>query len=238
MVKRIMVALFAVLGLGLSVYTMHSLPRHPDWKHAKQSVVFIDLELVGTDKKPVSGTASGFLVGSDGYIVTVAHAIRTTKGESMEVKISLYGDPVKKYKPLVMYVNTYLDIAVLKIEVDRPLPYLHFNVDAQDGDSLFMVGHPRGFGWSIYPTMLSSRLFLPVPIVDAESDTMQYMFQLSAPMSPGVSGAPVLDTNGRVVCMTHIIRIPSFPGAQINFCVPSEIIVHALEAARVRMGTN
>lgn len=231
--KRFVITLFGLLGLAMSLFTISKLPKHPNWEHTKSAVVYLDLYFVDKDSDTVNGDASGFLVSSDGYIVTVAHALRTPEGKPITVEVSTYDNPGVKFKPLVIYVNTSLDIAVLKIKSDTPLPFLSLSTDADDGDSLFMVGHPWGCPWSIYPTMLSSKLFMPVKIVDQESSTMQYLFELSAPMAPGVSGAPVVDVNGRVVCMTHILKVVPIPAAQINFCVPSEVIDHALHSAQV-----
>ncbi len=85
------------------------------------------------------------------------------------------------------------------------------------GDEVYALGNPRGLEGS-----LSSGIVSGIRTIDASR-----LIQISAPISPGSSGGPVLDTNGRLVG----VAVGTFNGGQnLNFCIPALYVQRLLGA--------
>lgn len=209
-----------------------------DWVHLKLSTVRISILVTEYSKAglPVGvggGTGTGFFVSPDGYIITAAHVVSGFgKDSTAKITVDLWGAPGQGAEPQIIYVNPTSDVALIKIDLGRyRTPYLHlaYSGQAQVGDPLFVMGHPKGFSWTANKTMLSSKRFSDgARDVASGSPITQYVFQLADPIQQGVSGGPVVDINGDLVCMAHSGYF-SATGSQINFAVPSEIIRWVLE---------
>jgi hypothetical protein len=148
-------------------------------------------------------TASGFLIQDDGVVVTNHHVI--DGADELEVELSTgesFGD--------VYFVasSPERDLAVLRIPATQ-LPVLEIG-DASAlavGDRIYVVGNPMGMDRTFTDGLVSARRVL---------DGVGYI-QISAPISSGSSGGPVLDAAGRVVG----VATASITEAQnLNLAVP------------------
>jgi hypothetical protein len=147
--------------------------------------------------------ASGFIIKSDGIIVTNHHVVANAK--SMAVKLPS-GE---------VYKNVYLlssdpenDLAFLKIEaVDLPTIPLGNSNNVQVGDEVLLVGAPQGLEQTVSNGLISGiRLDNGVRIV-----------QTSAAASHGSSGGPLLNRSGEAV---GVMSFKLVDGENLNFAIP------------------
>lgn len=157
----------------------------------------------------VPSSGSGFLVSSDGYILTNNHVVQGAD----EIKVILNGRD--EYEATIEGLDPATDVAVLKIESDEPLPYIQLgDSDAiQVGDWVLAIGNPFGY--------LDNTV--TVGVVSAKNREhitgTQYenFLQTDAAINFGNSGGPLVDIYGRAVGINTAI---TSQGSGIGFAVP------------------
>lgn len=134
---------------------------------------------------------SGFIITKDGYIATNAHVINNSKS----IKVITYDNITHDVK-LIGYDSKY-DIALLKIDGDYP--YLQFDNsdDVYLGERVIALGNPLGLTFSVTEGIISG-------VHRTDSNGLSDYLQTDAPLNPGNSGGPLLDTNGKVIGITNI----------------------------------
>jgi serine protease Do len=163
--------------------------------------------------QPMRGTASGFFISADGYIVTNNHVVdgadrikvRTKDGRTL--KATLVGrDPAT-------------DLAVLKVE-GQGYPFVNFEDRSKPrvGDWVVAVGNPFNLGGTATAGIVSA---LSRPNVSG-SGYVDYM-QIDAPINRGNSGGPTFDLHGRVVGVNTAIFSPSGGSVGIGFDIPADV---------------
>ena len=141
---------------------------------------------------------SGFIVSADGYVVTNYHVVE----DADEIEIVTHDG--SRYNASIKGHDAKTDLALIKIEADRPLPYIEFgNSDnAKVGDWVVAVGNPFGLGGSVTAGIISARGR------DIQSGPFDDYLQIDAPINRGNSGGPLLDTQGRVLGINTAIFSP------------------------------
>ena len=113
------------------------------------------------------------------------------------------------------------DIALLKINSDKPLPTVEFGDDRQlrVGDWVVAVGNPFGLSNSVTAGIVSSHR-------PRHRRSQQYndFIQIDAPINRGNSGGPTFDLRGQVVGMNSMIFSPSGGSVGIGFAIPASTI--------------
>lgn len=152
---------------------------------------------------------SGFFVGTD-RIITNRHVIE----RSTRVEIHLQ-DGKKFVVRGVLAIDGEGDLALLHVEVPKglamPLPIVR--TVPQEGESILVVGNPYGLEGSVANG-----------IVSAVRDIAGYgrIIQITAPISPGSSGSPVVNMYGQVI---GVATLQAAEGQSLNFAVPAERIL-------------
>ena len=165
---------------------------------------------------------SGFIIDADGHIVTNKHVV----GDSSKVEVTLQdGD---KYTAKIIGTDARTDLAVLKIDAGKPLPYVSFgnSDEAQIGDWVIAVGNPFGLGGSVTTGIISARGR------DIHTGQFDDFLQIDAPINRGNSGGPTFNLNGEVIGINTAIYSPNGGSVGIGFAVPSTVakqVVAALE---------
>ena len=165
---------------------------------------------------------SGFIVDADGRIVTNNHVV----GDASKVEVTLQDGT--KYTAKIIGRDTRTDLALLKIDADKPLPYVAFgNSDAaQIGDWVVAVGNPFGLGGSVTTGIVSARGR------DIHTGQFDDFLQIDAPINRGNSGGPTFDLSGQVIGINTAIYSPNGGSVGIGFAVPSNVakkVVTAIE---------
>ncbi len=159
------------------------------------------------------GLGTGFIVRSDGVIVTNFHVIG--KGRAFRVQLA----DGKTYEPeMILAIDRRKDLAVIQIGA-RDLPVLPLGDSAalKPGQTVLAVGNPLGLEFSVSRGVVAARRDL-----DGRD-----MIQVAIPLEPGSSGSPVMDLEGRVV---GVLAIKS--AAALGFAVPVEVLKPLLEDFR------
>ena len=151
---------------------------------------------------------SGFFIEND-RIVTNRHVIEGAyRAEIHSSTGTVY--PVRG----VLAVDAEGDIAVLKIDSPttyvRPLPL--DKTSPQEGESVVVIGNPLGLEGSVTNGIVSAVRDIP---------TFGRIIQITAPISSGSSGSPVVNMHGQVI---GIATLQITGGQSVNFAIPSERI--------------
>ena len=160
------------------------------------------------DAKGASLTrGSGFFVASD-KIVTNRHVIE----KSNRVEIHLM-DGRKIPARGVLAIDGEGDLALLQIDAPpnaAPLPLVQ--VAPQEGESIVVIGNPFGLEGSVSNGIVSAVREIP---------GYGKIIQITAPISPGSSGSPVVNMRGQVI---GVATLQAAEGQSLNFAVPSQRI--------------
>ena len=151
----------------------------------------------------VVSSGSGFVIREDGVIVTNVHVIADADQLEIELATGEIFDNI-----YVLGTDERRDVAVLKVPATQ-LPALEIG-DANrlaTGDPIFVVGNPLGMDRSFSDGLISARRVI---------EGVGYL-QITAPVSEGSSGGPVLDGAGRVVGITTASLTE---GQNLNMAVP------------------
>ncbi len=173
-----------------------------------------------THKEKRRSLGSGFLISADGYIVTNNHVI----ADADEVHVQL-ADSDKSLDAKVIGRDPELDLALIKIEDGKDLPYLEFgnSEDIQIGEWVVAIGNPFGLQSTVTAGIISAvgRVIGAGPFDN--------FIQTDASINPGNSGGPLLNMDGKIVGINTAI-IAS--GQGIGFAIPSNMAKDIIEQLR------
>lgn len=165
-----------------------------------------------TGEAPATGLGSGFIISSDGYVLTNAHVI----ADMDEVSIKLTNK--KDYKAKVIGADPYTDVALLKIDAkDLPTVKIGDPQRVEPGEWVAAIGSPFGFESSVTVGVVSAKgRLLPngsyVPFI-----------QTDVAVNPGNSGGPLFSTSGEVVGINSAIYSQTGGYMGISFAIPINI---------------
>src|SRR3989339_1484370 len=180
----------------------------------------------GTEHIEIGG-GSGFIVSSDGYLVTNAHV-----ASDSEADYNVFLNDGTEYAAEVIASDDQLDIAVLKIEGDD-LPYLAFgDSDAvKVGQSVVAIGNALGEFRNTVSVGVVSGLSRSVTASSSQGDVEELydVIQTDAAINPGNSGGPLLDLSGKVI---GVNVATSMQGENISFSLPANAVKTTVESVR------
>ncbi len=173
---------------------------------------------------------SGFIVTSDGMIVTNNHVIEG----AASIVVTL--DDAERFPARLVGADPLTDVAVIKVNSPRPLRTVHWGNSGlvQVGDWVLVAGNPFALGNSF-----------TIGIVSAEGRDIgdgpfDHFLQLDAPINPGNSGGPAFDMSGDVVGINTAIVSPSGGSVGIGFAIPSDparrIVAALMAHGNIRRG--
>lgn len=179
-------------------------------KRAFPSVVLITMK--DNNDQPVS-LGSGFVVQKD-IVATNLHVIRgSTKGLA-----KLVGQDRELAVTGVVAFDEKRDLVLLKVALDAPPLAMNYSHTPEVGQTVYAVGNPQGLEGTFSQGIVSGIRNTPEG----------RWVQITAPISPGSSGGPILDSQGDVIGIA-VATLQS--GQNINFAIPvralTELIRHA-----------
>ncbi|HXS22070.1 MAG TPA: DegQ family serine endoprotease [Steroidobacteraceae bacterium] len=163
-------------------------------------------------EEPVRGAGSGFIVSSDGYVLTNGHVV---EGAS-QVTVRLVDQ--REFRAKVVGTDERTDIAVLKIAA-AGLPVVHFGDPSKlrPGEWVLAIGSPFGFDNSATAGIVSA--------IGRSLPTENYVpfIQTDVAVNPGNSGGPLFNLQGEVVGINSQIfsRTGGFMG--VSFAIPIDV---------------
>lgn len=197
--KLILILLTAFLSIGLKAQDVKTI-----YNKSKSSIVLI--VTYDSNQTPLA-LGSGFYFEKN-LIATNYHVI---KG-SNKIVIKNLGTQVKSENLKVKSYSEELDIAILEVGAVNTT-FLQLNtITPEIGDNILAIGNPKGLEGTISTGIVSGI---------RELSEIYHLIQITSPISPGSSGGPVLDANGKVIGISTFTLLNS---QNLNFAVPSNAI--------------
>jgi serine protease Do len=162
---------------------------------------------------------SGVVVDSKGYIITNRHVVE----KADRIRVRFQDDPPGvQHEAKVIGTDQETDLAVIKVEVDHPLPVAKLgNSDGmQVGDWVLAIGSPFGQAGTVTAGIVSAKGRDIVP-----QRQFQVFIQTDAAINPGNSGGPLVNMNGEVIGINTAILSETNAYAGIGFALPSKTVV-------------
>ncbi|MDB5890587.1 MAG: DegQ family serine endoprotease [Polaromonas sp.] len=158
------------------------------------------------------GQGSGFIVSSDGIILTNAHVVRDAK----EVTVKLTDR--REFRAKVLGADPKTDVAVLRIEAkDLPVVSIGNTGDLRAGDWVLAIGSPFGFENTVTAGVVSAKgRSLP-------DDSAVPFIQTDVAVNPGNSGGPLFNARGEVVGINSQIYSRSGGYQGVSFAIPIDL---------------
>jgi S1-C subfamily serine protease len=167
---------------------------------------------------PRSGSGSGVIIDTKGYILTNNHVIENA--QRIEVTLS---NGSKRPGNLVG-TDPFNDLAVIQIEASseqlQTLP-LGSSQDLQVGQKVIAIGNPFGLQQTLTTGIISS---LGRTLQTEYGGEMEDLIQTDAAINPGNSGGPLLDSQGKIIGLNTAIISPSGANVGIGFAIPADTI--------------
>ena len=141
---------------------------------------------------PEKGTGSGFIINSEGQILTNNHVVSGT------AQLTVTLEDKKVYKARVLGTDPSNDLALIQIKADHKLPFLKLG-DSDHlvvGQKVLAIGNPFGLEGTLTTGIVSS---LGRSLQTEDGRTLEGMIQTDAAINPGNSGGPLLDAHGSVI---------------------------------------
>lgn len=172
-------------------------------------------------------SGSGFVISSDGLIVTNAHVVTGATRVQVHLPAPAIQKGVKSavrargpiVKAKVLGLDSETDIALLKVEATG-LPTATFadSDRVRQGQLVLAMGHPLGLEEAVGMGVISATAR------QLKTDDPVIYLQTDAPINPGNSGGPLVDMDGRVVGINTLILTQSGGSEGVGFAVPSNIV--------------
>jgi serine protease Do len=157
---------------------------------------------------------SGVIVDARGYIITCYHLIK----DYATVNVTVFSSVRQIYKANVVDVDIANDLAVLKIESDRPLPVARLaNSDmVKATDTILAIGSPFGFEHTVTGGIISDNKRSIV----IGNTVYEDVLQTDAAVNRGSAGGALINGEGQVVGINTAIASPSGYFTGVSFAIP------------------
>lgn len=169
----------------------------------------------GGPARRVNSLGSGFIIDPAGIVVTNNHVI----ADADEVTVVL--NDGTKLKADIVGRDKKVDLAVLKVKSDKPLPFVKFGESEKLrlGEWVVAIGNPFGLGGTVTSGIVSARNR------DINSGPYDNYIQTDAAINRGNSGGPLFNLEGEVIGVNTAIISPSGTSVGIAFAVPSKTVI-------------
>jgi serine protease Do len=190
------------------------------------------------DGRPDSGPraerslGSGVIVDKKGFILTNNHVVE----QATKIQVQLNGDTTK-YTAKVVGVDEATDLAVIKIDAGKELPFAKLgNSDGvQVGDWVLAIGSPFGLNATVTAGIISAKDRSGI------GQQFQRFLQTDAAINPGNSGGPLVDLAGQVIGINTAIITGSRGYEGVGFAMPSSTAISVydqiIKSGRVTRGS-
>jgi serine protease Do len=169
-------------------------------------------------RENVQSLGSGFIISSDGYIVTNDHVA----GNATQIVVTMTnGD---KVQARLVGTDPVTDIALLKLEDRHDLPYLALgnSDDVLVGEWAIAFGNPFGlFSSSAKPTVTVGVISAThVYLEEKQGRVYRNMLQTDAAINSGNSGGPLVNSLGEAIGINTVIFTPNQGSVGLGFAIP------------------
>ena len=165
----------------------------------------------GVRTRQVSSLGSGFIIDASGLVMTNGHVVDGAD------EITVILSDGKRLKAKLLGRDRKTDLALLRVESDRPLPALKFGDSDRTrvGEPVLAIGNPFGLGGSVTAGIVSARNR------NINAGPFDDFIQTDAAINRGNSGGPLFNTAGDVIGVNTAILSPSGGSVGIGFAIPA-----------------
>ena len=161
------------------------------------------------EQRILQGQGSGFIIDSDGYILTNAHVVEGAE----KVRVQLNNN--KEYNADVIGLDKRTDVALVKIQgAHLPVAKIGDSDQVQVGDWVLAIGSPFGFSHTATQGIVSA-VARNLP----SGDYVPFI-QTDAAINPGNSGGPLFNSKGEVIAINSQIYSRSGAFNGLAFSIP------------------
>ena len=152
----------------------------------------VQIEIETDDGVFGGGQGTGFIISSDGQVVTTAHVVEN----ATDIKVMLYDGSIKQAE--LVEQDPTRDLAVLKIEgEDLPAARLGSSAEVEVGDEVLAIGNALGLGDT--PTVTTGIVSALERELQLSGGLLTRLIQTDAAINPGNSGGPLVNASGEVI---------------------------------------
>jgi serine protease Do len=190
------------IGSGITIVTTEEQAIENAVKVASPAVVQINITSVSQNPFGFSygqqeGLGSGFIITSDGYVLTNNHVVENA------TKITVVLKDGREFRGQVVGTDSTSDVAVVKISgTNLPTVELGDSSALTVGQKVIAIGNPYGLSQTVTTGVISA---LERNVQASQTETLVGVVQTDAAINPGNSGGPLVDLSGRVVGMNTMI---------------------------------
>lgn len=172
---------------------------------------------------PPSSLGSGFIISSDGYLLTNAHVVNNA--DKIMVRLSDHREKPAR----VIGVDKRSDVALLKIDAsDLPTVQVGDSDTLQVGEWVLAIGSPFGLEHTATQGIVSA-LGRNLP-----SDTYVPFIQTDVAVNPGNSGGPLFNTDGKVIGINSQIYSNTGGYMGLSFAIPINVAMRVAEQLKTQ----
>lgn len=167
-----------------------------------------------------SGT--GFALNNN-YIVTNYHVVEDAKSICIQ---GINGDSMTKFNASVVATDKINDLAILKIEganiTNSDIPYSVKTLTSDAGENIFVLGYPL-------TSTMGEEVKLTTGVVCSKTGFQGdvSLYQISAPIQPGNSGAPLFDENGNII---GIVSSKHIGAENVGYAIKTSYLKNLIES--------
>jgi len=182
---------------------------------------------VGRREGALEGAGSGFVIAPDGYLLTNSHVVQGAG------QIEATFTDGSRWPAALIGLDPATDLAVVRVQAaGLPCAELGEFSSLRAGQLVIAMGNPLGFQSTVSTGVVSA---LGRALRSQEGRLIENIIQHTAPLNPGNSGGPLLDSRGKVIGVnTAIIAMAQ----GIGFAVPADtarwVVSQLLSYGRVR----
>ncbi len=172
-------------------------------------------------QEPSESLGSGFIVSSDGYVITNDHVVK----DADEIMVRL--SDRREFKAKLIGADERSDIAVLKIDASNlPTVEIGNSTNLKVGEWVLAIGSPFGFDHSATAGIVSAKgRSLP-------NENYVPFIQTDVAINPGNSGGPLFNLDGKVVGVNSQIFSQTGGFMGLSFAIPIEVVMNVYQQLR------
>src|SRR5882672_5558633 len=174
--------------------------------------------------RPTRGQGSGFIVTSNGYILTNNHVVTNSDRETIADKVTVKLLDHRVFTAKVIGHDRTTDVAVIKIDgTNFPTLALGNDATSRIGEWVLAIGNPLGLENTVTAGIVSAKGRSLAELMNPNG-TNQYaisdLIQTDAAINPGNSGGPLVNARGEVIGINSAIASPTGYNAGYGFAIP------------------
>ncbi len=187
------------------------------FEKSEAGVVRVNVQRIEENLTP-TGVGSGYVFDKKGHVITNAHVV----DDATKVVVTFLDG--RSYNAEVIGIDTFTDIAVIKVNADLSLLHplsLGDSSNLQVGEPITAIGNPFGLSGSMTSGIVSQ---LGRLLPSGAGYSIPDVIQTDAAINPGNSGGPLLNMRGEIVGINTAIQSATGEFTGVGFAVPSQTL--------------